>query len=38
MPSLAQLLGSVLLREGALRQRFGWACLIVLGMVLLALG
>ncbi len=31
-------LGSVLLREGALRQRMGWACLIVAGMVLLALG
>lgn len=31
-------MGSVLLGEGQLRQRMGWACLIVLGMVLLALG
>ena len=31
-------MGSVLLGEGALRQRMGWACLIVAGMVLLALG
>lgn len=31
-------LGSVLLREGALGRRLGWACLIVAGMVLLTLG
>ena len=31
-------LGSVLLREGALGRRLGWACLIVAGMVLLMLG
>ena len=31
-------MGSVLLGEGALRQRMGWACLIVAGIVLLALG
>lgn len=31
-------LGSVLLGEGGLRHRLGWAVLIVLGMVLLALG
>jgi drug/metabolite transporter (DMT)-like permease len=32
------ILGSVLLGEGALRQRLGWAVLIVAGMVLLTLG
>jgi len=31
-------MGSFLLGEGQLRQRMGWACLIVLGMVLLSLG
>lgn len=31
-------MGSVLLGEGQLRQRMGWACLILAGMVLLSLG
>ena len=35
---LTVLVGAVLLREGSLRQRMGWAGLIFLGMVLLAVG
>ena len=31
-------MGSILLGEGELRRRMGWACLILLGMVMLVLG
>ena len=31
-------MGSILLGEGELRKRMGWACLILLGMAMLASG